>query len=186
MNRCAPMMSSKPMVASHSPMHPDNSPFTTELESSEPITVTPRIASQNKMRRPKGQRPLRQHRRQEDQQQHPERCPPPPRPGTTAATPAPPGPSCAIVCPSSVVAIFAGRPRYLQQNGTHGTARDSRSIGRAQQDQPLCRLQPEGETGSAMPPPWSATVPVSRPGSARQWCPPAAARNSPGVKTSPK
>ena len=53
MKRCAPMMSSKPIVASQRPMQPDKRPFTTELESSEPMIVTPRIASQNRCEGPK-------------------------------------------------------------------------------------------------------------------------------------
>src|SRR5210317_2067752 len=109
MNRCAPMISSNPMVASHRPMHPDNRPVTTELESSDPITVTPKIASQNNSDGPNAKAHCANIGVRKINNKTP-KTPPTAEDKNDNCNALAPWPFLAMVCPSKVVAILAGAP----------------------------------------------------------------------------
>jgi len=109
MKRCAPMMSSKPMVASHSPMQPESRPLTTDLLSSEPMTVTPRMASQNRWLGPKASAHWAKTGVRKISSNTP-KTPPTAEARKLICSALAPSPFWAIVWPSSVVAMLAGAP----------------------------------------------------------------------------
>ena len=125
-------------------MHPDKSPFASDLDCSDPMTVTPNMASQNRCDGPKGQRPLRQHRGEEYQQKDPE-DPTEERSEKRQLQGLCPAPLFGHQMTVKRCRDIGGRAGYLEKNGADGPAGDRRRVGGAEKDQPLHGFEMEGE-----------------------------------------
>ena len=114
MKRSTPWIVSAPIMAIHRPMQPASSPLTTDLESSVPMMVTPRMAIQNRCDGPNLSAQAANTGVRKISTRMPT-TPPIAEEKKQICSARAPAPLRAIMLPSSAVAMLAGAPGMLSR-----------------------------------------------------------------------
>ena len=114
MKRSTPWIESEPIMAIHRPIQPASSPLTTDFESSVPMIVTPRIATQNRCEGPNLSAQAASTGVRKISTRMP-RTPPIAEEMKQICRARAPAPLRAMMLPSSAVAMLAGAPGMLSR-----------------------------------------------------------------------